>query len=98
MHTSGLGERVLMLAFSVFGRRAAKDNSGGTDHDVAGPAFVAGPKLVQGIHGPASQLADLDEGEVKMASDVGRIATDRRKTARRLWKDGWRGGMLAVYR
>ncbi len=69
MDASGLGERVLVLAFSEFGRRAAENASGGTDHGAAGPVFVAGPRLVQGIHGTAPNLTDLDEGDVKMRID-----------------------------
>ena len=73
MDASGLGERVLVLAFSEFGRRAAENNSGGTDHGAAGPVFVAGPKLAQGLHGTTPNLADLDEGDVKMAIDFRQI-------------------------
>ena len=41
------GDKVVMMAYSEFGRRVAANASGGTDHGTAAPVFVAGT-AVQG--------------------------------------------------
>ena len=46
-----LADRVLLLAFSEFGRRPAENGSLGTDHGTAGPVFVAGPVVRAGLIG-----------------------------------------------
>jgi uncharacterized protein (DUF1501 family) len=56
---SGLDDRVLLLAFSEFGRRAQENASEGTDHGAAAPVILAGPKLATGLIGPAPNLSDL---------------------------------------
>ncbi len=70
---AGLADRVLVLAFSEFGRRAAENDSAGTDHGAAGPVLLSGPKLTAPLHGPAPNLAALDEGDVKMAIDFRQV-------------------------
>lgn len=69
LKASGLDDRVLVLAFSEFGRRAAENASAGTDHGAAAPVFLAGPKLAAGIRGPTPNLGDLVDGDVRMAID-----------------------------
>jgi uncharacterized protein (DUF1501 family) len=64
----GLGGRVLLLAFSEFGRRVRENGSHGTDHGAAGPMFLAGP-VNGGVHGPPPDLANLDDGDVRFAVD-----------------------------
>src|SRR4051794_33274682 len=39
LRTAKLDDRVIVLAFSEFGRRVAENDSQGTDHRVAGPLF-----------------------------------------------------------
>jgi uncharacterized protein (DUF1501 family) len=73
MAASGLGDRVLLLAFSEFGRRAAENGSEGTDHGSAAPVFLAGPKLAARLHGPTPNLADLIDGDVKVAIDFRQV-------------------------
>jgi len=73
MAANGLADRVLVLAFSEFGRRAAENDSAGTDHGAAGPVFVAGPQLASGIVGPTPNLADLQDGDVRMAIDFPQV-------------------------
>lgn len=73
MTASGLADRVLVLAFSEFGRRAAENDSSGTDHGAAGPVFVAGPKLASGLLGPTPNLSDLQDGDVRMAIDFRQV-------------------------
>jgi uncharacterized protein (DUF1501 family) len=69
----GLAERVLVLAFSEFGRRSAENDSEGTDHGAAAPVFLAGPKLAAGIVGPAPNLGDLQDGDVRVAIDFRQV-------------------------
>jgi uncharacterized protein (DUF1501 family) len=73
MQSSGLDDRVLVLAFSEFGRRAAENGSEGTDHGAAAPVFLAGPAMTAGILGPTPNLGDLEDGDVRTAIDFRRL-------------------------
>ena len=67
---AGEMDRVLLLAFSEFGRRLTENHQGGTDHGSAGPVFLVGPAVHGGLHGPPPNLEDLDEsGDPKFAID-----------------------------
>jgi uncharacterized protein (DUF1501 family) len=44
LESRGLGDRVLTLVWSEFGRRPEENASGGTDHGAAGCAFVIGTR------------------------------------------------------
>jgi uncharacterized protein (DUF1501 family) len=68
-----LGERVLVLCFSEFGRRVQENGSQGTDHGTAGPVFLAGPSVRAGLVGEAPKLLDLQDGDLKMTTDFRRI-------------------------
>jgi uncharacterized protein (DUF1501 family) len=68
-----LDDRVVVLAFSEFGRRVAENASAGTDHGVAGPVFLAGSPIRGGIIGDHPRLDDLDEGDLKMQIDFREI-------------------------
>jgi uncharacterized protein (DUF1501 family) len=68
-----LAERVLVLCFSEFGRRAHENGSQGTDHGTAGPVLLAGPKLKAGLIGEAPKLLDLQDGDLKMTTDFRRV-------------------------
>ncbi|MES1213082.1 MAG: DUF1501 domain-containing protein, partial [Singulisphaera sp.] len=70
---SGLAERVLVMAFSEFGRRAAENDSAGTDHGAAGPVLLAGPNVAGGVLGPTPNLGDLVKGDVRMAIDFRQV-------------------------
>ena len=53
-----LDDRVVLLAFSEFGRRPSENDSLGTDHGTAGPVFVAGESgegRVGGCHAQAGR-------------------------------------------
>lgn len=54
-----LGDQVLTMTFSEFGRRPGENESGGTDHGTAAPLFVMGTRVKAGVHGTAP---DLDVG------------------------------------
>jgi uncharacterized protein (DUF1501 family) len=70
---SGLLDRVLVLAFSEFGRRVAENSSAGTDHGTSGPVFLAGSRIRPGLAGSYPSLTDLADGDLKMAVDFRRV-------------------------
>lgn len=65
----GLDDRVLVLAFSEFGRRVNENGSAGTDHGTAGPVFFAGNHVNSGLIGTTPDLSDLDGDDLKMQFD-----------------------------
>jgi uncharacterized protein (DUF1501 family) len=65
LETQGNAERVLVIAFSEFGRRVAENGSGGTDHGTAAPVFVFGKRIRPGFHGRQPSLADLADNDLK---------------------------------
>lgn len=70
---SKLDDRVVVMAFSEFGRRVDENASAGTDHGAAGPVFVAGSSVKGGLIGNHPSLTDLDEGDLKMQCDFRRV-------------------------
>jgi uncharacterized protein (DUF1501 family) len=64
-----VADRVVLLAFSEFGRTINENDSGGTDHGTAGCVFVAGPGVKGGLHGTQPSLTELAGGEPKMTTD-----------------------------
>jgi len=62
-------ERVLVMAWSEFGRRVA-ENNGGLDHGTAGLAFCLGKGVKGGIHSDYPDLSKLDgDGNLKHTKD-----------------------------
>ena len=61
----GLGEEVLLLIFSEFGRRA-RDNGSGTDHGTGGVCWVVGDHVKGGLYGeyPSIKPDELEEGNL----------------------------------
>ncbi len=56
----GKADRVLLLAFSEFGRRVRENASQGTDHGTAGPMFLVGSRVKGGLYGDYPSLQALD--------------------------------------
>jgi uncharacterized protein (DUF1501 family) len=84
LRASRLDERVLVLAFSEFGRRLKENANHGTDHGTAGPVLLAGKAVKAGLVGPHPSLADLDEaGDPRFAIDF----RDVYATVLRRWLD-----------
>ena len=73
LKSTGLDQRVVVLAFSEFGRRVAENNSAGTDHGTAGPVFLAGTPIQGGLVGTAPDMSDLVDGDVKSSIDFRRV-------------------------
>ena len=68
--TAGLAQdRVMILAYSEFGRRV-QENNGGTDHGTAGLAFCVGKSVKGGLYGGYPDLTSLDSnGNMKYTTD-----------------------------
>lgn len=64
-----LADRVVVMAFSEFGRRPEENGSLGTDHGTAGPLFLAGPSVKAGVFGQTPRLDDLDQGDLRWSTD-----------------------------
>lgn len=69
IESRGVADRVLLLAWSEFGRRPAENAAGGTDHGTAGPVFVLGRNVRGGLHGQAPSLTDTDFGNLVHTTD-----------------------------
>ncbi len=71
LEARGLADRVLMLVWSEFGRRAQENASEGTDHGAAGCAFVIGTRAAGRMVGEWPGLSSgLDPlGNVRATSD-----------------------------
>ena len=63
------GTRVVLVAYSEFGRRVAANGSEGTDHGTAAPVFAVGPPVKGGFYGEDPSLTDLDGGDLKFTTD-----------------------------
>jgi uncharacterized protein (DUF1501 family) len=60
LRSTSADDRLLVLAWSEFGRRVAENASHGTDHGAAGPAFLLGRHVRGGLHGRHPSLSQLD--------------------------------------
>jgi len=73
----GIEERVLVMTYSEFGRRAAQSGSGeeaGSDHGTAGALFVLGGAVNGGIYGRVPALDTLDaNGNLAVHTDFRRV-------------------------
>lgn len=74
LEAQGNAERVLVMAFSEFGRRVIENGSAGTDHGTAAPMFLFGKTVKGGLYGSHPSLTDLEQfgqakGELKHAID-----------------------------
>ncbi|MCC6683361.1 MAG: DUF1501 domain-containing protein [Phycisphaeraceae bacterium] len=77
LDATGNGSRVVSVAFSEFGRRAAQNASQGTDHGEAGPVFIFGDHLALditsgggcGLIGQHPALDKLNDGNLAYQTD-----------------------------
>jgi uncharacterized protein (DUF1501 family) len=69
----GHGDRVCVMTFSEFGRRAKENGSHGTDHGSAAPMFLVGGKVKAGVIGQHPSLTKLDEGNLVHHTDFRRV-------------------------
>jgi uncharacterized protein (DUF1501 family) len=59
----------LVMTYAEFGRRAAENNSNGTDHGTTNSHFAMGGRVRGGLYGPAPQLDRLDNGNLVHSID-----------------------------
>ncbi len=70
LEARGLADRVLVLVWSEFGRRAEENGSSGTDHGAAGTAFLIGTRAKGQMIGEFPGVDNLDDdGNLKATSD-----------------------------
>jgi len=69
----GHNDRVLMMTFSEFGRRAKENGSAGTDHGSAAPMLLVGGKVKAGVVGKHPSLTQLDMGNLKHHTDFRQV-------------------------
>src|SRR5262249_62363359 len=65
-----LSDRVMLLAFSEFGRTIKENGSAGTDHGTTGCVFVAGGGVKGGLVGTIPSLTDPAQGGAKMTAHL----------------------------
>lgn len=70
---NNLDDRVVVMAFSEFGRRVQENGSMGTDHGTAGPVFFAGTPIKGGITGDTTNLSELVDGDIETQFDFRQI-------------------------
>ncbi|WP_340117575.1 DUF1501 domain-containing protein [Pelagibius sp. 7325] len=69
----GAWDRVLVVTYAEFGRRAAENASGGSDHGTAAPHFLLGGRLGGGFYGEQPRLDDLEGGDLTPRLDFRRL-------------------------
>ncbi|HEY6961454.1 MAG TPA: DUF1501 domain-containing protein [Gaiellaceae bacterium] len=71
LEARGVADRVLTLVWTEFGRRAAENGSGGTDHGAAGTGFLIGTRAAGTQVGEFPGLANGldDDGNLRATSD-----------------------------
>ena len=57
------------MTYSEFGRRAAENDSGGTDHGTAAPHLLLGGQVRGGLYGDAPDLSNLFDGDPEYTVD-----------------------------
>jgi uncharacterized protein (DUF1501 family) len=73
MAARGYQDRVLMMTFSEFGRRAKENGSKGTDHGSAAPMMLVGGKVKAGVVGKHPSLTQLEMGNLKHHTDFRQV-------------------------
>ena len=73
LERSEAGRETIVLVFSEFGRRVKENGAQGTDHGVAAPVLVAGPKVKGGLYGEHPSLTELDDGDLAHSTDFRRV-------------------------
>lgn len=69
----GHRDRLLIMTFSEFGRRAAENGSRGTDHGSAAPMFLIGGRVQPGLVGAHPSLTNLEDGNLRHHTDFRQV-------------------------
>ena len=72
--SAAMAERVVVMIYSEFGRRAEANGSRGTDHGTANHVFLVGRRVRGGMYGDAPPLGALDDrGNFRVTLDFMRV-------------------------
>lgn len=69
----GHKDRLCVMTFSEFGRRAKENGSKGTDHGSGAPMFLIGSKVKSGAVGEHPSLEKLEDGNLKHLIDFRQV-------------------------
>jgi uncharacterized protein (DUF1501 family) len=69
----GHKDRLLVMTFSEFGRRAKENGSKGTDHGSGAPMFLVGGKVKPGLVGQHPSLDKLADGNLQFGIDFRQV-------------------------
>jgi len=69
LQSDGEWDNTLVMTYSEFGRRAAENFSGGTDHGTAAPHLLTGGRIRGGLYGTAPDLSVLIDGDPDFTLD-----------------------------
>jgi len=69
LQSDGEWNNTLVMTYSEFGRRAAENFSGGTDHGTAAPHLLTGGRIRGGLYGTAPDLSVLIDGDPDFTMD-----------------------------
>ncbi|MCS7161393.1 MAG: DUF1501 domain-containing protein [Gemmatales bacterium] len=73
MAARGHRDRICIMTFSEFGRRAQENGSRGTDHGSAAPMFLVGGRVRAGVLGAHPSLEKLEFGNLKHHTDFRQV-------------------------
>jgi uncharacterized protein (DUF1501 family) len=98
MKQRGLWDRIVIMSYSEFGRRAAENRAGGTDHGTASAQFVMGGGIRGGLYGKHPNMEQLDpNGNVAHTTDFQQIYATM---AQRVWRQSnhpWQGHKIIPF-
>ena len=69
----GHKDRLMLMTFSEFGRRARENGSRGTDHGSAAPMFLVGSKVKSGLVGSHPSLTQIADGNLQHHTDFRQV-------------------------
>jgi uncharacterized protein (DUF1501 family) len=69
----GHQDRILLMTFSEFGRRARENGSRGTDHGSAAPMLLVGGRVRPGLVGAHPSLTELEAGNLRHHTDFRQV-------------------------
>lgn len=66
---TSLGNGIVVMVYSEFGRRVSANSSAGTDHGWANNVFMVGPGVKGGFYGDPPSLTKLQQGNLVFTTD-----------------------------
>jgi uncharacterized protein (DUF1501 family) len=69
----GHRDRLMIMTFSEFGRRARENGSRGTDHGSGAPMFLVGGRVKAGVVGAHPSLTNLEDGNLRHHTDFRQV-------------------------